>query len=200
MGHSVLISVEFPKLPPKCAVCGEFGHLRLRCPGPTVVKVPNVGAISSSSQLPPVEITPQAPVAGKTSRKIFSSDPPNKLSRSLSLPHIPAASESKEDSDISSTHGWTRVIHRSKPPKGTSASGSGPSKKKTSSAPLLNSHFAAEEEVIQKAQAILRNRLSALESKPPEGSTSGSRKHARRRLRQKIYLLTSSSSENHVDS
>ena len=88
----------------------------------------------------------------------------------------------------------------SKTPKGTSASGSGPSKKKTSSAPLLNSHFAAEEEVIQKAQAILRNRLSALESKPPEGSTSGSRKHARRRLRQKIYLLTSSSSENHVDS
>lgn len=136
----------------------------------------------------------------ETSRKIFSSDPPNKLSRSLSLPHIPAASESKEDSDISSTHGWTRVIHRSKPSKGSLVSGSGPSKKKKSSAPLLNSHFAAEEEVIQKAQAILRNRLSALESKPPEGSTSGSRKHARRRLRQKIYLLTSSSSENHVDS
>lgn len=30
-GNSVLVGVEFPKLPPRCARCKDFGHLDMRC-------------------------------------------------------------------------------------------------------------------------------------------------------------------------
>lgn len=32
LGNAVFVSVEFPKYPPKCSKCKEFGHLELRCP------------------------------------------------------------------------------------------------------------------------------------------------------------------------
>lgn len=39
--NSVLVSTEFPKLPPKCSGCREYGHFKMRCP---------------SSVLPPVKV------------------------------------------------------------------------------------------------------------------------------------------------
>lgn len=30
-GNSVRVSADYPKLPPRCGLCKEFGHLELRC-------------------------------------------------------------------------------------------------------------------------------------------------------------------------
>lgn len=46
LGNSALIEASYPKLPPRCSFCIEFGHLQLRCPearalaNPTPVHVP----------------------------------------------------------------------------------------------------------------------------------------------------------------
>lgn len=211
LGNSVLISVEFLKLPPKCATCGEFGHLRMRCPGATIIPPAHFSQSALSPQVPLAESSTDPLVPRTESPKsppvLMERDPvvvgspsgSEKLTRSVSMPSVPPAPASKEDNDISSSNGWTQVAYRSKPPA-TSLSPVSGSLKIPRSAPLSNSHFAAEEEIIQKAQSILRSRLTVLESKPPEEAPSGSKKHARRRLRQKIYLMTSSSSGNHLDS
>lgn len=74
-----------------------------------------------------------------------------------------------------------------------------PSHEVERNAPVTNDKFAEEEELIAAAQSILRDRLAAINSEPPEHSTVNSRKHARRKLRQKIYLMTScSDSENSI--
>ncbi|WZZ43581.1 hypothetical protein YC2023_039840 [Brassica napus] len=56
--------------------------------------------------------------------------------------------------------------------------------------PVTNAKFAEEEELISAAQAILRNRLANLESNPPAHSTSLSKKQARRKIRQNLYMLS----------
>lgn len=228
LGNSVLISVEFLKMPPKCVVCGEFGHLRMRCPGPAIPP-----ATVFSPLAPPEESRPPlagnglaplagsgvvledgsglAPLVGSTVAPLYplsespsiiphqdpvavsSSSTPGELSRSVNLASLTPDPPAKENNDVSSSNDWTEVAYRSKLPPKSSTSGCG-SLKAPNPIPLSSDDFAAEEEIIQKAQSILRSRLTAMESKPPEGLPSGSKKHQRRKLRQKIYLMTSSSS------
>ena len=38
--NSVIIKIEYPKLPPKCCNCGKFGHLMNRCPKPLMKRKP----------------------------------------------------------------------------------------------------------------------------------------------------------------
>lgn len=81
---------------------------------------------------------------------------------------------------------WVEVVSRSKPkPKE-------PPSQSRSSVSVTNSKFSEEEELIYEAQRILRARLAAVGSSNPEPSTSMSRKHARRKIRQQLYLLATS--------
>ncbi|KAL0762714.1 hypothetical protein Bca101_078865 [Brassica carinata] len=81
---------------------------------------------------------------------------------------------------------WVEVTSRSKPkPKE-------PPSQSRSSVPVTNSKFAEEEELIYEAQRILRARLAAVGTSNPEPSASMSRKHARRKIRQQLYLLATS--------
>ncbi|KAF2532364.1 hypothetical protein F2Q70_00032735 [Brassica cretica] len=81
---------------------------------------------------------------------------------------------------------WVEVASRSKPkPKE-------PPSQSRSSVPVTNSKFAEEEELIYEAQRILRARLAAVGTSNPEPSASMSRKHARRKIRQQLYLLATS--------
>lgn len=104
------------------------------------------------------------------------------IARSKSLPI-----QSGVRGDKSPELAWVEVSHRS---KSKSRSKGSPSRDVVA-VPILNSQFAEEEELISTAQRILRNRLAAVTPANLESSTVMSRKHARRKIRQQIYSLTS---------
>ncbi|KAJ4906794.1 DUF4283 domain-containing protein [Raphanus sativus] len=194
--NSVLVSTEFPKMPPRCSGCGEYGHFRMRCPVPMAksqkarrdsfgkglaahIEVQENQALAnsivhSSSDQPPIVQVP-APVASDEANS-------RKLIRSRSLPSQRNCS-GKESSLV-----WMEVASRSKPkPKE-------PPSPHVPPAPVTTSKFAEEEELISSAQRILRARLEAVGTSKDVPSTSMSRKHARRKIRQQLFLLTSGDS------
>lgn len=209
-GNSVLVSTEFPKLPPKCSGCGEFGHFKMRCPS-SVISPPNerwglggqalaashVLEDNSNFQLEQIAVDVSAVQAASdqsskskplTVDEGFSSTADTlddvearRLVRSRSLPIHHGLRAEKCSSLV-----WVEVASRSKPkPKE-------PPSQSRSSVSVTNSKFAEEEELIYEAQRILRARLAAVGSSNPEPSTSMSRKHARRKIRQQLYLLATS--------
>ncbi|KAL0896402.1 hypothetical protein Bca101_080363 [Brassica carinata] len=207
LGNSVLVSVEFLSLPPKCSRCGEFGHLQLRCPllsssqtkhfTPQVPSGPNTPPVSPRASLVKDTLAPSpeivVPVAistlfGPSSPKILPTGSKDKLGRTSSLPLPSSSSEKIEDA---SSQGWTLVANRSKIPSPSQAKG--PVAKP--SAPISNAQFAEEEILIKQAQDILRNRLAAVEAGSLDPSAPFSRKKARKRIRQKLYLFPSTGSD-----
>ncbi|KAG2329091.1 hypothetical protein Bca52824_000271 [Brassica carinata] len=227
LGNSVSLPVEFLKLPPKCGGCGEYGHLRLRCPQPAhnkstldtanppymgVMTTPPATSVAEKSPLLQSEaLSPlsegSARVAPHTSfigpvEKAFSSGstslaprdaPPHqrKVERSKSLPlHY------SPTSDQSLSSGWQYVAIRSKVNKNKVLS---PPRKEDVS-PVTSAKFAEEEELISAAQGILRNRLPNLENKPPDNSTSLSKKQERKKIRQNLYMLSRSSKGDRISS
>ncbi|KAF8048205.1 hypothetical protein N665_2609s0002 [Sinapis alba] len=207
MGNSVLLPIVFQKLPPKCVCCGEFGHLRFRCPSPSISghgSQQKKDVIVGSAPVdfvdhPPVDnapvpqgigvpaVAPRGPsVAHSVAQSVAPSVPGfSKLSRSQSLP-LDKGSESV----LSSSNKWIYVASRSKPQHVRSTS----MKQISSPIHISNAKFAEEEELIAAAQNILRCRLAAVDAKKPGVSSSRSRKHARKKIRQKLSMLDSSDS------
>lgn len=101
LGNSVLISAEYPQLPPKCGSCGEFGHFDLRCPE----------AIERVEALIPYDSVPLEIVAGSP---VIQSESPFSPSTSHIQTNHHHSSSLVENAD-SSSGGWIRVAHRSKP-------------------------------------------------------------------------------------
>ncbi|KAF8044608.1 hypothetical protein N665_7513s0001 [Sinapis alba] len=218
-GNSVLVSTEFPKLPPRCSGCSEFGHFRMRCPTPlSISSAParvsepqfiNPGPAAShvglagKSNLPSEHSIQSVDASGSGASKLPSpvvpsvgdclpslSPPclgysPRPLTRSTSLPSSCGLRAAKAPSKA-----WVEVAQRSKirskgsPPRGVS------------DALVTNTQFAEEEELISTAQRILRDRLASVTATNMESSTSMSRKHARRKIRQQMSLLASSDSDD----
>ncbi|ESQ27741.1 hypothetical protein EUTSA_v10019861mg, partial [Eutrema salsugineum] len=119
MQNTVLVSVEFLQLPPKCAACGEFGHFQMRCPVPVVKAAvcPN-----NSNQSPSNDFSPATSPEGSSSsvadvqvcQGSFASRPssPHKIRISKSLPSspraVPASFENHSGSDANISGVWTK--------------------------------------------------------------------------------------------
>lgn len=234
LGNSVHLPVEFLKIPPKCGGCGEFGHLRLRCPQPLckqtspstdfpaymgVMASPPSAAKESSSQSSPstshspssVVRSPMSVASVRSARSITQVDlgrpivmadssksvPLNassdrilrKVERSNSLP-LTFASTSAD------TSGWTYVAKKSNTNTKKDSS-SPPLLPPVASVPVPGAQFSEEEEFISVAQSILRNRLAAVDANAPRNSTARSRKHERKKIRQKMLMLSSGSGQDH---
>lgn len=195
-GNSTFVSAEYPQLPPKCSLCGEFGHLELRCPetvvplaragnlvGPICPGSPVVSVshhVSSSEQAgsvsSPVRVAPTPPVSTRLSSHFHAPLPlvhSSGLHRSISLPLC-----EDEDCEGSSSGGWIRVARRSKPPITDLVP--------TSVHHVTSSQFRNEEDIIQVAQQVIRNRCSVNESIP-------SKRKARKKQRNTLYLLSTES-------
>lgn len=209
-GNSVLVSSEFPKLPPKCSGCGEYGHFKMRCPSSAFppLKVqrglvrqavdvsPAVGdnpvyqsshAVEVSSASPPVSGNPSKSKSPADDERFSSNanamvDPQtSKLVRSRSLSVQRGVYSDKTSSSV-----WVEVSRRSVPkPKE-------PPSPSQSHVLVTSSKFAEEEEVISTAQRILRARLAAVGTSNHEPSAAMSRKHTRRKIRQQLFLLETS--------
>lgn len=139
----VLVSVEYPKLPPRCGSCKEFGHLDLRCPNPVARVNRPAPAVGGTEASVPSVVLPKNPVQS--------------LARSKSLPSI-----NVDDSEVSSSGGWLCFVHRSKPHL---MSSSGTSSHSINL--VTTSQFAEEKELINSAQAIMRQRITASEVHAP---------------------------------
>ncbi|KAL0800656.1 hypothetical protein Bca101_055831 [Brassica carinata] len=109
--------------------------------------------------------------------------PPSGLQRSQSLPLADASSSAFQD--VSSGK-WTRVVHRSKPPrilKGSNSNGV------SRDATISNSKFGEEEELIKSAQEVIRKRLAVAESSLPSSSSLHSKKE-RKKLRKRMHQMS----------
>ncbi|CAH8337968.1 unnamed protein product [Eruca vesicaria subsp. sativa] len=115
------------------------------------------------------------------SAPVFEKSPPPPLARSRSLP---AYHHSR--SENSSSLAWVKVSKRSEP------KAKDPPSPQRSPVLVTNSKFDEEEEVISTAQRILRARLNAVGTSIPDTSTAMSRKHARRKIREQLYILSTS--------
>lgn len=209
-GNSVLVSTEFPKMPPKCSGCGEFGHFKMRCPSavlpPVKVQRGNGRRVVGTSPLieeviasPGNQAAKSVSVFHQDSEKPSNSKPPDENERFSS--NIDAIAESQTSnlvrskslpvqrsaqSEKSSSLAWVEVSRRSTPkPKE-------PPSQPESPVLVTSSKFDEEEEVISTAQRILRARLAAVGTSNPEPSASMSRKHTRRKIRQQLYLFDTS--------
>ncbi|KFK36906.1 hypothetical protein AALP_AA4G188300 [Arabis alpina] len=180
-GNTLRIEVEYPRLPPTCENCGEFGHQILRCP---IVIQP-----TAPSELPPSathnaltvpEIVQLEAEASKVHTSASSSSSPKKKSRAKSLPsrkEVLAASASTSSE-------WTLVVNRPnivpiKPAKAPSELS------------LSSSKLAEDDENVMIGQTVLRNKFLVAKSviPPPESvwKSPSARKKARRKQRQ--FLL-----------
>ncbi|KAL0728626.1 hypothetical protein Bca4012_024719 [Brassica carinata] len=231
LGNSVFLPVEFLKIPPKCGGCGEYGHLRLRCPQPSlqisspspefpsymgVMASPPSAEKSPSAQDSPSAVyshhtvahSPLSVASNKSAKlattrgslgKIISSNTsplsapgshaPSKIERANSLP-LPSPSPT----DQSSSSGWCFVVKRS----GVSKKTAHPPSPSEPIVPVTDAKFAEEEELISAAQCILRSRLTAIDTSAPENATSLSKKRARKKIRQKMHLLSRGSGQDNV--
>lgn len=227
LGNSVLVLAEILKLPPRCGICREFGHLALRCPTPVTPRAPAQSKVQQdrkrtcveadgnfspdilvfkevtaeakepfmdkskgSSAKIPVEVDLCSSPIAKTVVEVGSSS--NSCASSKSCAASPAFQEtpsaSKVFPDCEVSGDWNKVTRRSQPP---------PRSKTVSELALLASpvtsvRFSEEEDIINTAQTVLRNRFKALQSEsalvlcPPK-----SKKQERRDHRQKLLQLTS---------
>lgn len=219
LGNAVSLPVEFLKLPPKCGGCGEHGHLRLRCPQPSVrTSYPAPGYPSYTGVMAKAssDLGKKASVLATTSKSLAHSplsvrsigstnhvgDEDQLGGSSLVVRAVPSDPpdrklvrsqslpvESPSAENQAASSGWIRVADRSKTRKSKQTSSTG--HRKTS--PISSSKFAEEEEMISAAQGILRSRLAALSEKNRQQGSTTSRRQQRKKIRQKIELLTSAS-------
>ncbi|KAJ4895971.1 hypothetical protein Rs2_22765 [Raphanus sativus] len=208
LGNSVNLPVEFQKIPPKCSACGDFGHLRLRClqplkkpshaskdfPAFTGVMTVDPEAASASSSTPSSPVAAHSPPSDGTIRQktlVSPSVSPKKvLVRAPASPADPCSQGKKKvsrakslppnlylGSDYSASSDWHYVAKRSEVAQGNEVSSPGEER----NALVTDDKFAEEEELVAAAQAILRDRLAAINSDPqktllliPENMREGS--------------------------
>lgn len=108
LGNSVLIEASYPKLPPQCSLCSEFGHLQLRCPQALPKATATVDHPHRSPLAEPQSTLP--PVPNGISRVEASKHSSCSRQRSKSLPTSPSYSKSASNSVDS-----VRFVRRSKP-------------------------------------------------------------------------------------
>ncbi|XP_020884729.1 uncharacterized protein LOC110229295 [Arabidopsis lyrata subsp. lyrata] len=167
-GNELRVWVEYPRLPPKCDFCNEYGHLYHRCPVapdislppsltfekvPPQAKVNPIANVTLRVQPPPRKNTLSHPVLGVPASGPPSVTPPSKLSTqatSSNPNHIYLASPPTVSND------WQVVKSKSKHPSNkeknveVAAISQGPS--------VSSAQFAEEEEAIQIGQRIIRRR------------------------------------------
>ncbi|RID51004.1 hypothetical protein BRARA_H01697, partial [Brassica rapa] len=115
MGNSAIIYAEYLKLPPKCSLCSEFGHLNLRCPQ-LIAKKPSpspkgneaLSVASVASRNERLMVSPAASQGSKSGKPSTANRSP--IRRSSSLPSGSKLSGAKTAGE------WIRVAHRSNPP------------------------------------------------------------------------------------
>ncbi|CAA7040909.1 unnamed protein product [Microthlaspi erraticum] len=203
-GNMVQVSAEFPRLPPKCGRCCEFGHLVHQCPAsfprqesadvakagefvePAVVESPVLSRV----------VDPTSPIQGPFVEKVLSEGDAAsstlivrvalQQSKTLSSPQV------RKSVDPSSG-GWLRGGKISKVRPSTSSASN--SLLNNFKLPVTSSQFTEEEELIKAAQKILRNMIVSLEMDHQPPKSAAARRHARKRQTHKLLLLSLSGSE-----
>ncbi|KFK37246.1 hypothetical protein AALP_AA4G232900 [Arabis alpina] len=115
LGNSVIVGAEYLRVPPLCDSCGEFGHLSLRCPCPSV-RAP----LSKKGPLAPVKLSRKKntavvfplkqsikPSSFRLGKKIVKSKSASSLVESI----LEGAPASRPKIDLG---GWTVVNRREK--------------------------------------------------------------------------------------
>lgn len=176
-GYSVLVSCSFPRLPPFCTGCSEFGHFQLRCPEPYLAKSGGSQAESKRGHSKAAESKEGSSSAA--SKALATPTVGKKLARSASLPTSSSRSLTKAPSGD-----WTTVAYRSKVKKVSNASVSS-----SPQAPLNSLQLAEEEEMVKVAQEIIRKRLTEVEPSISSSLSGADKKKTRRRQRQKNSAL-----------
>lgn len=169
-GNSVLISAEYPKLPPQCGLCGNFGHLELRCLE-SAVSPTTIGPQKLSSTVPVAVVFQKTiPIISPLEVVLVPSiESASHVSLFKSLPASP-----KTGNNVSNSGGWKRVVTRSKPPtKAVHFT--------TSVHPVSSSQFDNKEEIIQATQKIIQRRIENLETPAPSFVLATTRRKARKR-------------------
>jgi len=157
-GNEVRISVEYPRLPPKCDYCKEFGHLYHRCPSaPDIERIPS----SSVKRTAPHNSTPnfsnvtyRAIPPKQVVRKVSHVVPVSVVDTYSSAVVVTKAGEfdftksnhSYIDSPASDSASEWKVVKGSSRPSLSHVSGSEHEPKSIS---LIGSEFAEEEEANQ---------------------------------------------------
>lgn len=185
LGNSVIVSASYPRLPPLCCSCGEYGHFQLRCPEAIVQSAPISPSVlpitlKAASALPVVD----SASCSTSSVSVIPSDGTSRLKSFLPCPET--------ENDDSTSGGWTYVVRKSKPPLPSSSN----SVSQKSVHPVTPGQFAAEEELIKVAQQVIRNRhASPNVDAVPSCAPPLTRKNQRKNQRQQLYLLSTSNSD-----
>ncbi|CAA7055587.1 unnamed protein product [Microthlaspi erraticum] len=180
LGASVLVEAFYPKLPPRCSRCKEFGHLQLRCPEPFSPPVNG-----PPSPVKPVNLTSPTPSVNPRSHRQSSSPSPAPQGRSTSLPSSPSVSRAASNSFDSVTFVRRDPILPVLDLKGATLS---PPK------PVTTAQFEEEEELIKTAQEVLRARPVVVDDHDPPYQLVVSKKE-RKKQRQKLLSLSLSNSQ-----
>lgn len=178
----MLVSAEFPRMPPKCDLCGDYGHLGLRCPS-TIAPPVSLGSKVVQLSTIPVLIAPSPIVEASLLIPKFTEPV---VASSQPFLDIPVTTIASEDS---SSGGWLRVVRKSKPPQ-TQFGLTSPIIQ-----PVTSSQFDDEEELIKAVQQIIQNHIAISQTIPSHlGADSSKKKDKKvRKLQRKQLLLLSSS-------
>lgn len=182
LGNSVTVDAEYPRVPPQCENCSEFGHQFLRCP------LPPSQAIRS-------RIKQQSKEAMKEKVIPFKEQvaPRSAIPLSTSMEEVVSEIKDVASSSSSPSDGWIYVSRRSNHVPSSSCVSI-----PKSSAPLTSDQMISEERIIKEAQAVIRNRYHSL---PPTNivhrSSPSAKRRARRRFRKEAFARSMSDSDSH---
>ncbi|KAJ4906980.1 DUF4283 domain-containing protein [Raphanus sativus] len=189
LGNSVTIQVDYLKLPPKCGICSEFGHLALRCPNPAQrSSVPRVEEAAPKSVLEVSssgsKLSPKANLQRSPRASHSASSQGGILRRSVSLPGSPVGSQ--KSATLNDPNGWILVNTKSSSAR---SSEKNPSSIPTKANRLSSGRLDSEEELISAAQKIIRIRLAEEGFDLPPFSSVADRKRYRKLQRQTYRSL-----------
>lgn len=170
-GNEVRIWVEYPRLPPKCDFCNEFGHLYHRCPTAPDISVPPTKTVKSM-HLQVIETQPDNVTDRPTpQREVAASNQTNAVAETEGLPVITLTISKDQSVPAQSTHSyfdspandspneWQVVTARSKVHKIEKFKEETKLKNNT----VSDLQSTSEEEAIQIGQCILRRRSGSSE-------------------------------------
>lgn len=179
LGNSVLIEATYPKLPPRCNLCKDFGHLQLRCPEVRAHAKPPQEHGQAPPPPPQVPLLP-SPNSGRVKAGGTCSPP----TRSRSLHSSPSRSKESSNSSVAVGDNRCRASRSASPPKVSRHLPVGP----------ISSALSEEaEDHVNHVQDQPSNNLETKELEDPPFQLVVSKK-ARRKRRQD--LLSTSLSES----
>lgn len=191
-GNFVTVNAVYPRLPPQCERCKDFGHMGLRCPSSiSPPKSSNVGLLKAKEQAPlALKLHLQTPSVDKDRESSSqSSSKPLILEKGSAILNLPPRSTSPSSRAVSDGEGWTLVARKSRIKQPSEAEASSSHFNKS----LTSSQHHVEEDVIKIAQRVLRNRSCTRPPEGPSGISASAKKRSKLKQRKQVLQAQSGS-------